>query len=153
MIKILKNGKPAIGNFIRYYQKHYKNRYLPKTGCITVDKYINYHNNIAKHRYYCEVLVDSKGYVIPAIPSHNEAVFKGNNLKKAKYMYVTPWWEYSQEKICDDFKVIMIWYNYVCVGTQQPTAQQVATIYQLYITKCISYDCWKRFVDSIQIKG
>ena len=35
--------------------------------------------------------------------------YGGNIVTKAKYMYKTPPIEYSTEKLCDDFGVIMVW--------------------------------------------
>lgn len=148
--KRLKNGKPAVAYYLRFYRERYANSHLPKVHFLTVDDYINYHHKVQKWKCYCEVLIDKYGNVAWAVPSHQEAVFKGDVVTKAKYLYKTSWADYCMEKLCDDFNVIMVWYDYCIYGKKQPTVEQATTLYKLYAANCISYDCFKQFTLLLQ---
>lgn len=149
--KKLKNGKPAIAYYLKYFRENYYNSRLPKINYLKVDDYIHYHHNVKKWKCYCEVLIDKNGNVAQAIPSHQQAVFRGNIVTKAKYLYKTSVADYSMEKLCDDFNVLMVWYDYCIYGNKQPTIEQVTTLYKLYAANCISYDCFKQF--TLQLQG
>ena len=149
--KRLKNGKPAVGYYLRLFKDKYQNKFLPPVTYYSVDEYIHFHHNKKKWIKYCEVLVNKHGDVAWAVPSHQEAVYGGDIVTKAKYLYKTTPSEYCMEKLCDDFNVIMIWYDYCLYGYKQPTVQQVTTLYKLFLAKCISYDCFKQF--TLRLKG
>lgn len=141
----LKNGKPAVAYYLRLFERYYAHSYLPKVTYMDVEEYIHLHKNVKKWVNYCEVLVNRKGKVALAVPSHTDAVYGGNIVTKAKYMYMTPPTEYSTEKLCDDFGVIMVWCDTVCTGRKPPTKEQVLTMYRLYQEGCVKQNCWMRF--------
>ena len=143
--KRLKNGKPAVAYYLRLFERYYAHRHLPKISYMDVEDYIDFHHNVKKWVNYCEVLVNRHGKVARAIPSHTEAVYGGDIVKKAKYLYKTPPSEYSTEKLCDDFGVVMVWYDTICVGKKPPTIEQVTTMYKLYKAGCIRQSCWLKF--------
>lgn len=149
MLKKLKNGKPAVAYYLRFFRKYYQHHYLPAVKYLDVDEYIDIHKNVKKYIKYCEVLVNKQGKVALAVPSHSDAVYGGNVVTKAKYLYMCNPSEYCTEKLCDDFGVIMVWYEYTAMGWKLPSPEQVSTMYQLYITGCVSVGCWNSFVKTI----
>ena len=152
VLKKLKNGKPAVAYYLKFFRKYYAYHHLPKVTYMNVEEYIYLHHNVKKYIKYCEVLVNKHGKVALAVPSHSDAVFGGNVVTKAKYMYKTNPCEYCTEKLCDDFGVIMVWYEYAVIGWKLPTPEQVSAMYQLYIAGCITAGCWKNFVQLMDVR-
>lgn len=153
MLKKLKNGKPAVAYYLRFFRKYYQHHHLPAVKYLDVDEYIDIHKNVKKYIKYCEVLVNKQGKVALAVPSHSDAVYGGNVVTKAKYLYMCDPSEYCSEKLCDDFGVVMVWYSLAHVGKKMPTPEQVMTMYRLYLARCISFECWATFLQSINYKG
>lgn len=151
MLKKLKNGKPAVAYYLNFFRKYYRYHHLPKVSYMDVAEYINLHHNVKKYIKYCEVLINKQGKVALAVPSHSDAVFGGNVVTKAKYIYKINPVEYCIEKLCDDFSVVMVWYEYARIGYKLPTPEQVSTMYQLYAAGCITAGCWKNFVQTMDI--
>lgn len=120
--------------------KRYKEPNFPKPHYMSPVEFALNH----KHVNYCEALIDEKGRIAYAIPSHNLAVF-GNATTKVLYELKTPVVDYSIEGIASDFKKVLIWYDYAIIGFRLPTPQQVMSLYMLYTSGCVSEECWNVF--------
>lgn len=147
----LSNGKMSVGLCLRYikrYRNVYDIEYKYNHEYYEPEEFVVLHNDINKHICYCEVLINSSGFITYATPSHDRAVFN-NEIERALYEYKVGVEGYSMGGICDDFNVIMVWYDEVIIGTKIPTKEQVAAMYTLMLNGCISGDCWHSFIDKI----
>lgn len=145
-----KHGKKSIGLYLEYKRRYCSSRLLQPLIYYDIDEFIDIHLNVNKYKNYCEVLINDKGQVAYAIPSHTEAVYNGNVVTKAKYEYNTSPADYSMEHQCDTFNVMMVWYELVVFGRKQPTPEQVFSLYKLYASGCVNFNCWNSFNERLK---
>jgi len=139
--------KMNVRDFLRFKNK-YKEPDFPAPKYMDPDVFIANHHHVC----YCEAIINDKGLIAYAIPSHQKAIF-GDALTKVKYEYKTPVSEFSLEKCCDDFKKVLVWYDYVLIGSNNPNPKQVRSVYKLKESGCISAEAWKNLCDRISFNN